>query len=716
MQVSFSTSVLMAFSPLKHLHPKYARHGLTFGVGLCTCLASLHFSPTIHAEPRYSPYLLGSLGLNTVPNARMNPQGTFAVGLSTQDRYLHSYIGAQIADPLYIGLRQSAEISSLGAEPTRLSPGIDFKLRLLTENKITPEISIGAHSAIGHKRTASEYIALSKRYNNFDFTLGAAWGRMGSAGHISNPFKSLGGHFNKKRDIDGNQRNGPSDWLTGDEIGFFGGVEYFTPWDGLSIKADWGADDYSFERSAFGFQPPAPWSASLVYNYKDYASLSVGTQGGEKIMGLIHFQAPSRTISANMKEKKSDIEKLWDKTEAPVYDPKLANIQQTQDTLSADLYLDQHSSTPDQIQNAAKYLMSHATPQTIYFKITPYRGALKIKTLSIMVKDFERAYSSKDTSGEELWRKTLFESRASDTNAASVPIIPKDKRPDFSGVSFELETQTSTQEADSNGSLRSSFIVQYRTRPVLKFLTTGSALRFNLQHAHPDGFYELRPIPRKNIRYDFDQFADKLVSLDRLYVNAQKSINDTTHISLTGGYLEEMYGGIGGEVLYRPFQSRLAFGAEGWWVKKRAPFSDLNLDFTDTGASFTGHINAWYDLHAWDVTLSAKIGQYLGENLGTTFGASKTFNNGSKIAAYTTISENVDRDRFGGEVNTMTGISYTVPFGHWILPDKLRLSLKAEPLGMNVGQIIDAPIKLYDETNTLSYKHLSESWDDITDD
>ena len=35
------------------------------------------------------------------------------------------------------------------------------------------------------------------------------------------------------------------------------------------------------------------------------------------------------------------------------------------------------------------------------------------------------------------------------------------------------------------------------------------------------------------------------------------------------GYLEEMYGGIGGEVLYRPFNKRYALGLVAHKVKQR---------------------------------------------------------------------------------------------------------------------------------------------------
>ena len=111
-----------------------------------------HVSAQDHAAI-YSPYLAGSLGLNIVPNARMDEVGTVRLGI-------------QIADPLNVTIRQTAEISGITDDPIQLYPGIDLKLRLLTETRSRPEVSVGLQSAIGHKRQAGEilYRPFNKRY------------------------------------------------------------------------------------------------------------------------------------------------------------------------------------------------------------------------------------------------------------------------------------------------------------------------------------------------------------------------------------------------------------------------------------------------------------------------------------------------------------------------------------------------------------------------
>ena len=108
----------------------------------------------------YTPALQGPLGLNSVPSARMSESGTISIGSSTLDPYLHGYIGFQLDKSLYVGLRQSAEISNLNDDADRLYPGVDLKLRLLDETRLRPAIALGLQSAVGHKRMAGEYLAL----------------------------------------------------------------------------------------------------------------------------------------------------------------------------------------------------------------------------------------------------------------------------------------------------------------------------------------------------------------------------------------------------------------------------------------------------------------------------------------------------------------------------------------------------------------------------
>jgi len=108
-------------------------------------LLLLATQPTWAAQTtqKSSPFLLGSLGLNTIPNARVDAPGTVRIGTSIQDPYVNYFIGFQPIKPLYISIRQTAETSNILERPERLFPGLDAKLRLLKETGFRPEIAVG---------------------------------------------------------------------------------------------------------------------------------------------------------------------------------------------------------------------------------------------------------------------------------------------------------------------------------------------------------------------------------------------------------------------------------------------------------------------------------------------------------------------------------------------------------------------------------------------
>jgi len=260
----------------------------------------------------FSTNLTGVVGLNTVPTARMDEAGTMRLGVSATDPHIHSFIGFQIAKPLYLNVRNTAEVSDIRSEPDDFYPGLDVKLRLVEETATRPAVVIGMDSAIGRKRMASEYIALSKRFNNFDITGGLAVGRLGSAGHIKNPLASISSHFDKERDYNSIVMQDANDWFTGQDAGFFGGIEYYTPIDKLSLKLDYGAVDYIGEQiTDSGFDPPSPWAISLNYKPWEQIDLSAGIIGGQKIMARLSIQDQlfDLPVSSSQKKKPPELSK-----------------------------------------------------------------------------------------------------------------------------------------------------------------------------------------------------------------------------------------------------------------------------------------------------------------------------------------------------------------------------------------------------------------------
>ncbi len=679
-------------------------------------------SPAPESKAAYSENAVGALGLNTVPSARMNPAGTITIGLGHLDPYYNGFLGFQIAEPLFISLRQTAESLKFSDFNNRLYPGLDMKLRLLSETRARPEIAVGMQSATGHRRTAGEYIAMSKRYHDFDFTAGLGWGRFASAGHLGNPLKNLNSHFGNDRSLDGESPNKPSDWFTGDEIGLFAGVEYFTPLDGLSLKFDYGADTYAAETAATGFNAPARWSAGLSYHLTQWLNIGAAMQGTDKFITRLTLKTHPGKWPHRAGEKKNAVPLRHFRTglslpaqmqqSAAREGLMLSNITRDTHTASAQLELAPHVSAPRQIGRAMVHMANHAGPAVEEIEIRPTMHGLQGPRVKLLRRDFEQALTRHQGSPQEIWQNAVFDAAPVNPNRSEsdTPRVDLSARPQILHAS--LQDEFSLTEEDRGFLHRTSLILDARTPELAGLLTAGLSWRANLAD-NLDELILIRPRPDNPIRGDVDLYTQNTTALERSFFSLNYSLSPSFHTSFTGGYLEEMLAGFGGEMLYRPFGKRYAWGLEGWKVYKRDPLTDQSAGLTDYDA-FTGHLNLWYDLPLWDTTLETKVGRFLGRDFGGSLGLLKRFDNGATLAAFLTLTDQSDPEILGGSTNAYHGIRLTLPFGHDNYTHKWAdVTFKAAPLGRDTGQILDKPLPLYEATESFSKQHLAQFWGEI---
>lgn len=644
----------------------------------------------------------------------MDEAGTVRISASTLDPYLHTAIGFQLANPVYVQLRQSSEISGFDAEPDRLYPGVDLKFRLTEEGRYQPEMAVGFNAAFGHKRMASEYITLSKRFWDIDLTTGIAWGRMAGSGHVRNPLKKLSKHFQNDRDFNSESPNTPHDWFTGPDIGLFAGLEYFTPVDGLSIKADWGADHALPERHAgLDYKSPGPWTASVNYAPVDWASLSVGAAGSDKIFARLslqsHFGAwpfryddppppvmlrPHRTADAQPAKMALGAARdgiaLYDTDTDTASERARGNLDMTS-----------YEPAARQIGRAIRHMANHAGPDIVSLEITPRVHGLKGRTVRVIRDDVEAALAHRNGSPEEIWRNVSFfddPAMKASQHERDYPWMPR----------FISETEISLSEEDAGYLYRTALIFE-ETKDLPYGFTAGGSVRWNIaDNLHRLADYRLAA--DKPVRSDVDLFASRPLALDRSYISWFKTLAPDIHLALSAGALEEMFVGAGGEILYRPFGKTYAFGFEAWHVNRRDPASPLNVRILDIDYS-TAHLNAWYEVPGTDLTLFAKAGRFLGEDDGVSGGLQMRFDSGALVEGFVSATDKSDPDIFGGETHLYGGVRLSLPFGDMkYIPDGSEIRVRAAPMGRDNGQVLDTPLPLYETTEPMSYRRLSRSW------
>ena len=108
------------------------------------------------------------------------------------------------------------------------------------------------------------------------------------------------------------------------------------------------------------------------------------------------------------------------------------------------------------------------------------------------------------------------------------------------------------------------------------------------------------------------------------------------------GILEEMFGGLGGEVLYRPIDKRYAVGFSLHKVKQRG--FKQRFSFRDY-SNITGHLSLYYDLPV-GINSQISIGEYLAGDKGLTLDLSRRFKSGFTLGVFAT-KTNLSAEEFG---------------------------------------------------------------------
>ena len=145
--------------------------------------------------------------------------------------------------------------------------------------------------------------------------------------------------------------------------------------------------------------------------------------------------------------------------------------------------------------------------------------------------------------------------------------------------------------------------------------------------------------------------------LDSLFLEKRGTVFKGLHYRAFGGVLEDMYSGVGGEVLFQPFQSRLAYGVSANWVRKRAyDKSFKHLDYQTT----TGFASVYWASPFYNFDVAVHAGKYLAKDTGATLEIRRTFSNGWMVGLWATRTD-VSAEDFG-EGSFDKGMFFKIPF------------------------------------------------------
>jgi hypothetical protein len=209
------------------------------------------------------------------------------------------------------------------------------------------------------------------------------------------------------------------------------------------------------------------------------------------------------------------------------------------------------------------------------------------------------------------------------------------------------------------------------------------------------------------VRTDANRYNDETnIGLFRLAGDYVFDIAPNVYGKVSAGFLEQMFAGAGGEILYRPANSRLAFGGELYYVKQRD--FDTLFSFRDYEV-LTGHASVYYDTPYahWNVALHA--GRYLARDWGATLELSRRFPNGWEVGAFATLTD-VPFSEFG-EGSFDKGITLSIPLDWGLSRDtKSTASVALRPIQRDGGQRLNPGSRLFGLTRSGSRGEITPQW------
>jgi hypothetical protein len=369
---------------------------------------------------------------------------------------------------------------------------------------------------------------------------------------------------------------------------------------------------------------------------------------------------------------------------------------------------DKYFRDAEAISRVARALSSSAPADIAAFEITTTIAHMPLTTVTIPRAEIDAAAKGEVTPAE-MWESTILSDAVPDTsypNGAADPQFSWSVYPNFQADLFD----------PNNPAYLGVGISESTHTELFHGLVLDEEATYNVWN----NFGSItRPSNSElpHVRSDIVSYLQKgSTGINDLTLSDYIKPAPEVYARLTVGYIEQMFAGVGGEVLYRPFGQRWAIGADIYDVYQRN-FDDLfglHGDFQTPGevASYhviTGHVSLYIETPWENVTTVLRAGRYLAGDDGATLEVYRRFDTGIIIGAWATFT-NVPFSKFG-EGSFDKGIRIVIPT-EWALPfgTPTKFEEDLRPIQRDGGQPLNNDAELYDMTQPSSYGDLQRQW------
>ena len=664
---------------------------LALAIGVCQ-------SPAIWADASSS----GQSGLVHMPDARLAPDGIWRFGLSDADPYSTLWSSVSLFSRIELSGRytQIDDVPGFVDDPgygDYKDKSFDAKWQLWRERTYLPAVAIGVQDFTGTQLFNARYLALSKRLGAFDATLGYG-----------------------ERRIDG----------------WFGGVRY-TPashpqlqflveYDANRYAADFGAAESGARRrpggATLGVHYQWGWLGTQVSVQEDNVgvNLYVAVPLSEReFVPKIDEPAPPAVTAegatlADWRANPAVAAELERRLRAEGFTP-LA-IQLEGNRLRLALSHPRIMLIGRAAGRAARLVLAAGPRDLVSLEIGFTRDDLPLVTYTFNDLPLLRRYFVGEASAQQL-------QAAADVRFATPDIA----RLHGDEVALQPPPAASVRYNEDGDLLRltpqESWARGVSLTPVnvrLFFNDPGGAFRYDafaavdLHRRLAPGWFvdagarltwaeDVSDVTQQSnselphVRSDIAEYRRRgeRLRLETLLLNRYLQLRERTYLRASVGYYEEMFAGIGTQLLYLPPSGPWAFDVSLDALRQRAPGESLGFrDYRVVTAIGALH----YRFRSQGITLTARAGRFLAGDEGVRLEAKRRFRSGVEFGAWYTVTNENDETGPGrpGDPYRDKGLFVSIPLASMLPRDsRRRAELSLVDFTRDVGQLVRSPNDLY---------------------
>lgn len=646
------------------------------GAAASPALAQQDARRTIASHPTLNFY--GMPGLIDMPTAGAMPDGTLGITAAYFSNQTRGTLSFQVLPRVTASFRYAGLD---GFRPGRDNPrpgvyyydrSFDIHWLAVEEGRWWPAIAVGIRDLAGTGVYGSEYVVATSHFGARDqlaVSAGVGWGRLGQRDPIAAPFGDrpaldfgVGGTFSFDQFFRG-------------DAALFGGIEWQAT-DRLRLQVEYSSDLYLEEVVDDVLTVESPLNFGATYQLSDSATLGAswlyGNTFGISLALTLDPRQPSTDTFIDAAPQPVVVrpadtaayDRNWvAQPDAPVIlRDNINRLFAENDLRLVSLALDAGRAVI-RVENTrfdaeamalgrAMRVLTATMPNSVdVFEVVFVVEGMDVSRIRMNRSDIEALEQDVDGAALALDRAVIEDPlAANDPELIRIlnptqrltwgvgPYIRSSLFDPSSPFRGELGVQASARYAFGGG-----FVAEGRVR---------APLIGNLDEPRSIGFTAL-PAVRTN-GYLYDRESDIYLDYGTLSHYGRPARNFYSRLTL--GYLERMYAGISGELLWQPVNSHVGLGLEVNHVWQRA-FEDGSLGLQDYNVT-TGHASLYLDLgNSFEAQVDA--GRYLAGDWGATVSLERVFDNGWRVGAFATFTD-VSFEDFG-EGSFDKGITLDVP-------------------------------------------------------